>query len=203
VWDRNRCAAVEYSPRMSARAAVSGLVTATLAPSLKAAGFRKQALTFERRRGDVTQIVNVQVSHGGRSFYVNVGLIVDAVTALGGDTTGSLVLGAHVVHLGRRLHQLVPGLPESWAADDAAAGDAIARALATVVATLDGIDGALALLAAFPLDAGFEKVLRAQLKWTLGDRGGARADLEAVARELADRGFTVAALAKQAGISAV
>jgi len=168
---------------------------------LRAAGFRKQALTLERRRGDVTQIVNVQVSHGGSSFYVNVGLVFDAISALDADETGSIVLGKHVVHFGARLHELVPGLPGEWEASDAEAGDHLRRALEEVVTKLDCIDSTRAMLNAFVLDNGFEKLLRAQLKWTAGDRAGARTDLEAVAREFADRqGCGVKELAERAGI---
>lgn len=57
------------------------------------------------------------------------------------------------------------------------------------------------MLKAFTLKRGFEKVLRAQLKWTSGDRKGAKQDLALVAREFSARGLTVEDLAEQAGLA--
>ena len=174
---------------------------AAIKPLLVGAGFRKRARTFERRRGDVTQLVNVQRSHGGNSFYVNVGLVFDAITGLRTNDTGLLVLGKDIVHFGARLHELVTGLPDRWIDGDADAHEQVRNALEVIVAKLDRIDGAVAMLNEFPLDAGFQKVLRAQLKWISGDRSGARADLETVASEFSDRrGCDVAELATRVGI---
>jgi hypothetical protein len=185
---------------MGAREAVSKLVTTTIAPPLKSAGFRKQALTFERKRGEVTQIVNVQVSHGGVVFYVNVGFIFDAVSALGANQPGSEVIGKYTVHHGARLEQLVPGLPQSWDPGEATTGERIRGALEELMPLLDRIDGARAMLDAVALDRGFEKQLRAQLKWCVGDRAGARADLEALVAELAERGLKLEKIAKRIGL---
>lgn len=185
---------------MTARPAVSALVTASLAPLLKAAGFRKQALLFERRRGDILQVVNAQVSHGGAAFYINVGLISDAVAALKARSSLSMI-GKHAVHYGKRLEQLVPELPASWSPDDPTAGTRIAAALARVVTLFDPIDSASTMLEALDLSRGFDKTLRAQLRWITGDRAGARADLEAVAAEFADRDLSVDQLALAAGLT--
>jgi hypothetical protein len=176
-------------------------VISAVKPLLVGAGFRKRARTFERRRGDVTQLVNVQRSHGGNSFYVNVGLVFDAISDLRANQTGLLVLGKDIVHFGARLHELVTDLPERWTDDDADADEQVRNALEVIVAKFDRIDGPVAMLNEFPLDAGFQKVLRAQLKWISGDTSGARADLEAVASELSDRrGCDVGKLAARAGI---
>lgn len=189
---------------MSVRAVVSKLVTASISSPLREAGFRKDALTFERRRGEVTQLVNVQVSHGGGTFYVNVGLISDAIEALGGNKTGSLVIGKHTVNYGARLESLVPGLPDEWDPARPETSEKLRAAILAILPKLDAIDGPRALLAELDLEAGFGKVLRAQLRWITDDRTGARADLEAVAREFSDRrGCTVDQLAARAGIAAV
>ena len=174
---------------------------AKVTPLLRTAGFQGRSRTFERRRGQVTQLVSFQSSHGGDLFYVNVGLVFDAVSALGGDTTGSVRIGSHVVHFSARLHELVAGLPDRWNVLDARAQDQLRAGCEAVIAILDRVEGPDGMLATVSLDKGFQKVLRAQLKWTTSDRSGARADLEAVAREFSDRrGCSVGELAKNAGL---
>jgi hypothetical protein len=176
------------------------IVATSVAPLLKEHRFRKQRLTFHRRRGDVTQVVNVQISHGGRRFYVNVGIMCDAISALGASTTGNLVIGPYSTHHAWRLDDLASGLPPSWCDDDETAGIQIRSGLVTALAKLDRLDSAAAMLAELDLSEGFNKVLRAQLKWIAGDRAGSRADLEAVAREYDRQGCSVVELARRAGI---
>ncbi len=186
---------------MSARPLVARLVTASIAPLMKQHGFKRKALTFERKHGAVLQIVNVQCSHGGDSFYVNVGVVLDEVKALRASETGSQVFGGHTVHFGSRLDSLAPALPQSWKADDANAGAEVAAGLEKALRKLNAIDSAAAMLAEVDLRHGFHKVLRAQLVWIGGDPRGARADLEAVAKEFSDRqGCSVEQLAKRAGL---
>ena len=186
---------------MPARPTVSKLVTASVTPLLREHGFQRATLTFDRRRGETTQIVNVQISHGGEVFYVNVGWILHEVRALKASTTGLSVIGKHVIHHGGRLETFAPALPASWRVDERAAGDAIRAGLERVLPLLDRVDCARAMLAEVDLDGGFDKVLRAQLAWITGDLPRAHADLHAVAREFADRqGTSFAQLARRAGI---
>jgi hypothetical protein len=177
------------------------IVIAAITPGLVGGGFRKRGRTFERRCADVMQLVNIQRSHGGNSFYVNVGLAFDAISALHADATGLLVLGRHVVHFGARLDELVTGIPSRCIDGDADALVQVRAGLEAIMTKLDRTSGVAAMLSEFPLDAGFQKVLRAQLKWISGDRLGARADLAAVAFEFSDRrGCALAELATRAGI---
>lgn len=180
-------------------------MTSHIAPLMKPAGFRKRGLVFERQRGAVTQLVAVQLSHGGDgTFYVNLGLLFDAVTALGADDTGSVVIGGQAVHLSARLDALATKrLPQSWNVSEAAAATQVADALTGVISILDSIVNAPTALAELEraLARGFHKVLRAQLKYTTGDKKGAGADLAAVAEEFSDRqGCSVDELAKRAGL---
>lgn len=63
------------------------VVAQAVTPLLKGVGFRKSGNNYHRRRGEVVQVVNIQVSHGSTSdqkvFYINnVGLAFDAICRL-------------------------------------------------------------------------------------------------------------------------
>ena len=144
-------------------------------------GFSKRGSTFERRHGETLQLVELQRSAHGSTLYVNVGIVFDAVTKLGASTTGARVIGKRPVHHGARVEDL----------------GGIERALEL----LDRIDGPAAALKVLDLERGFEKLLRAQLKSLVGDRAGALADVEAVAKEFSDRrGCTVNDLLTRTGL---
>ncbi len=55
-----------------------------IAPTLKAAGFKKKDATWHRVRDGIIQTFNVQGSAWGKSFYLNLGIY---LTALGDETT--------------------------------------------------------------------------------------------------------------------
>lgn len=182
-----------------ARRQVTALVTAHIAPLMKTAGFRKRGLVFERKRGEVTQLVTIQLSSGGDgTFMVNIGLVFDAIKALR-NGTGGVVIGGKVVDFSTRL--ATKRLPKVWTVTSASAGTQVAAALAKALRRLDSIDDAPSALDGLDseLAKGFHKVLRAQLKYTTGDKKGARADLAATAAEFSDRrGCSVEELAKRA-----
>lgn len=71
-----------------AEAALKDAIARAVTPALKAAGFRKDGLSYHRRRGEAAQVVNIQVSHGStameKTFYLNAGLAFDAVCRLAG-----------------------------------------------------------------------------------------------------------------------
>ncbi len=174
------------------------LVTAHIAPLMKTAGFRKRGLIFERKRGEVTQLVTIQLSSGGDgTFMVNIGLVFDAIKALRNGT--GVVIGGKVVDYSTRL--ATKRLPKVWTVTNASAGTQVAAAIAGALRRLDLIDDAPSALDKLDseLAKGFHKVLRAQLKYTTGDKRGARVDLVATAAEFSDRrGCSVEELAKRA-----
>ena len=151
------------------------------------------------RHRNIVDIFSFGTLDGGQYFYVNFGIVCAAVTALGGDTTGSSVIGTHVVQWGPRLEELVRGMPSNWPPDTD--GVKLCAGIEKGIAKLDPLDGAAAMLEHLDLEGGFNKILRAQLKWICGDKKGARADIAAVAKEFSDRNAcSVAELTKDAGL---
>jgi hypothetical protein len=176
-------------------------VTPRVAALLQAAEFRKRGPAFERRHGETTQLVELQTSRDGSVFYVNVGIVLDAITKLGPQSTGSRVIGKTPVHFGARLEELVKGVPSKWPTAAGAEEEDLLVALTQVLDRLGRIDGAATTLSELDLSRGFEKLLRAQLKWVTDDRDGARADVEAVAHEFSERrGCTVPELLARTGL---
>jgi hypothetical protein len=193
---------------MTVREIVAQAAGTGLAPLLKDRGFGKKGLAFRRRLAETEQVVALELSRGNTSstgsFYVNVGVSFDALAALGGTTSGSVVIAGKPWHFARRLEELSEGAPPSWtldaATDPVALGARLASALEPALALLDATDSPWALLCRVPLDRGFERVLRARLRYTAGEFSLALEDLEGVASEFQDRGLSVAALIRQTGL---
>lgn len=57
------------------------LLLQALSPTLKAHGFRKKDSTWRRTRDGFIQIINVQGSQWSRSFYLNLGIYIEAIGA--------------------------------------------------------------------------------------------------------------------------
>lgn len=182
---------------MSAKPAVNALLKEHAVPLMKLHGFTKKGLTFTRQRGDVLQIVNVQISQGGAAFYLNVGLVVGALADL---STDDVKIGTFDVHHGGRIKDFVKSAPAQFNAV-AASGALVARALKALIVRLEPLDGAEALLEHLDLSRGFAKVTRAKLAYALGHKRRAKADLKAVAKEFAARDLSVEWLAEQAGMT--
>jgi hypothetical protein len=184
------------------RPTVSKLVTAYLAPLLKEHGWTRGLLTFTRRRGETTQVINIQSSHGGRTFYVNIGMVIDAVKKLQNDSTGNQVFGKYTVTHGGRIDEWRRGMPKEFPAfEPETVGPKIRGALERLMPMLDRLDSPTAFREQLDLSRGFDKILRAQLAWLAGNKKAAQADLRAVAKEFADRpAISFDMLAKQAGL---
>jgi hypothetical protein len=183
---------------MSAKPIVTKLVTTSLAPLLKEHGFKKDALTFTRQRGDVLQIINIQISHGGASFYVNVGLLVGAMKKLKDSQTMGCGKYAVPLGLGRRLEDFVRTAASFKAVP--ASGDTVRKGLEKLLPILEPLDSATAILDELDLSEGFYKVTHAQLAYVLGDKKRALADLRAVLREFSDRKLTLESLSANNGM---
>lgn len=180
---------------MTVRDILSEAIAVSVAGLAKARGFRKKGLTFRRKHGQTTQVINFQLSRGNSAdegdFYVNIGISFDAVTALSGSTTGELVIAGETVHFGARLRELSPGTPAEWAitqqTDAHALGERLGAALAPVIDRLEAVESPASMLREFPLDEGARRILRATLEYVGGDFNAALADLKRVAAEFADR----------------
>jgi hypothetical protein len=197
---------------MKAKYIVAQVVKTGIAPLLKDQGFAKKGPTFCRLRGDTEQVINIQLSHGnlgseGR-FYVNVGFNVLALRALGGDGYGNSVIDGQTVDLGLRLENVISNAPQWWQVDSATdpdtLGQALRRAIGSLLQVLERIDSGAALIRELGLDNGIHKVLRARIQYMEGDIVGAEQDLALVAAEFADRqGMSVISLAQRHGLTAI
>lgn len=81
--------------------ALTSVFAAQLAPDLKARGYKKSGPTWRRRKDDAIQVLNLQKSQWGDSFYVNVGLY---LTALGEEEQPT----EYRCHVRCRAERLVP-----------------------------------------------------------------------------------------------
>lgn len=194
---------------MTVRETLSTALAVAVTGQAKAHGFRKKAFAFRRTHGQTTQAIHFQLSGGNTSregaFYVNVGISFDAVTALGGSTTGQLVIAGEPMQFAAQLDELSPGAPAVWEiteqTDPRELGARLGEVLAPVLEKLDSIDSPAAMLGQFPLDQGAQRVLRAQFHYVAGDFGAALAELRQVAAEFADRrGMSVGDLIARHGL---
>jgi hypothetical protein len=194
---------------MMVRETLSAALAVAVAGLAKAHGFRKKALAFRRAHGQTTQAISFQLSGGNTSqegaFYVNIGISFDAVTALGGSTTGQLKIAGEAMQFAAQLDDLVPGAPAVWEiteqTDPQDLGAQLGRVLAPVLERLDSIDSPASMLRQFPLDEGAQRVLRAQFHYVAGDFDAALAELRQVAAEFADRrGMSVEDLITRHGL---
>jgi hypothetical protein len=180
---------------MTVRDILSKAVAVRVAGLAKARGFRKKGLTFHRTHGQTTQVIHFQLSRGNTAdegvFYVNVGISFDAVAALGGTTTGQVVIAGEALHFGARLEDLAPGAPEEWAVtmqtDAHALGEQLGAALASVIDQLEAVESPASMLRTFALDDGAQRILRATLEYVTGNYDAALAELRRVAAQFADR----------------
>lgn len=188
---------------MTVRDVVSEAVAVSVAGLARSRGFRKKGLTFRRTHGQTAQVIQFQLSTGNTaddgSFYVNIGISFDAVTALGGSSTGEVVIAGEAVHFAARLEELAPGTPDSWAVtkdtDAHSLGERLGAAIAPVIDRLEAIDSPASMLREFALDQGAERILRAELEYVSGNFKAALAELRLVAAEFADRrGMSVESL---------
>lgn len=183
---------------VSATETLTTLVTEAMRPHARAGGYRKQRLTYHRRRGDTTQIVNFQLSQGNSHAearsYVNVAVAPDALFALAGRAVPA-ALKEYECPFRVRLEQLVPDAPPAWiwdaSCDAAAWSSALGACLERMADWLDGIDSPATLLHRATLERGANLFLRAQLHYVLGDLDAALADVQAGVAAFADRGMTV------------
>jgi hypothetical protein len=187
-----------------------GVIATAVTPVLKAAGFRKTGLSYHRRRGSTTQVVNIQGSQWSsgdeKRFYVNVGVSFDTLCELAGipilekpkeyecDTRG----------FRHRLEAVIAEAPASWTIhanhDESAAVVALRACLQQLVDQLEGIDGP----ASFRTHAWFDRFkptdTNAKILYVLGDCDGADREVDAIVARFADRGLSRSRLLARLGL---
>jgi len=175
---------------ITAREMVEAIVAASLRDLARSHRFRKKALTFHRRVGDVQQFVNVQLSQGnvgssGR-FYINVGIGFDGLWRLAGDADDE-PRKYYECHYSQRIRHLVPGAPDQWDIDARTNVSAVAEGLRALAGRLfdklDAIDSPAGMIASGLLQHGMDVALRGSLRYLLDDLPGALADLRAASAD--------------------
>jgi hypothetical protein len=173
------------------------VISRAVSPPLKAAKFRKTGMNYHRRHGDTVQVVNIQVSQGStwseKQFYVNGGIAFDALCGLVGVPVLERPKEYQCDERGTRdrLELLVPGSPDSW--DVRLEGDiemtvvSLRGFIDGLVAELDRIDGLSAYRSHPWFDRFRPKSENAQILYLLGDREGARREVQGLATLFADR----------------
>ena len=152
----------------------------------KAKGFSKKEKTFLRKHDKTDQVINFQMNSAGVGFYLNVGLIFDELGLM--DSAIGEYFGGALVQYSFRVKD---GIAGTWTpgADASLLAYRIVAALTPTCTRLDAIDSAASMLKVEPLNNGFEKLLRAQLKYVTSDLEGARTDVGLVVAEFPDRKF--------------
>jgi Domain of unknown function (DUF4304) len=132
---------------MTASDTFDTFVRTSVAPPLKAAGFKKTALNWHRRRGRAVHVINMQHStgntHESKLFYMNVGVALDELCFHMGVEMSEKPKEYACDEIGvrGRINDFVPGLPTSWEVRTAPfEASAVVGGLQTVVAQMDAIE---------------------------------------------------------------
>jgi len=173
---------------------IAGIVSRGAAPVLKAAGFKKTALRFYRRRGEVVQVVGFQLSQGnfadkGR-FYINVGIGFDKLWQMDSKPMPDRPK-EHGGHFYRRLEDLLPDVPfdgnVSGSTDIDATAIELRDRMILLVSLLDPINSTDALLEQNWLHVGADLLLKARMHYVAGDFQAAIAEVKAAAAFFSNR----------------
>ena len=190
------------APAPKAREAIMAVVHAGLAPMFKRHGFKKNALSFTRRRGEVAHFFNLQSSqwNTGTSghFYLNAGVMFDELCRLRGAEPPALPKYDDCQFM-VRLERIDASLPQFFKVDagtDLAAlaaqvADAVERAYVLPLEKVSSLRdfGATGWVGAIPW--GFP----ALYSYLTGDVREARRLVQQEADTFADRGCTFASVA--------
>lgn len=186
----------------TARESIHEVVKTGLAPMLKRRGFKKDALSFGRRRGAVAHYFNVQLSQWNRGpegqFYLNAGVMFDDICLLEGKRAPSLPKYDDC-HFMVRLERLDPSLPSFFNVDEKTDLKTLAQQVCevverTFVAPLEGVSSVQAFETTGWVDLipwGFPAVFR----YVTGNLAQARRLVQLEADTFADRGCTFQSVA--------
>ncbi|WP_406698141.1 DUF4304 domain-containing protein [Singulisphaera sp. Ch08] len=183
-----------YSP---AEELLDGVLAQGVTPPLRAAGFRKTGRNYHRRKGGTVQVVNIQVSHGStgmeKKFFVNAGVAFDAICELAGIPVLDKVKEYECDDRGTRsrLAEMMPGAPDVWTVqagvDPSDVTAALLGFMQGLVAEFDVIDGPAAYRSHRWFDRFRPVPANAQIFYLIGDRTGARREVQDLAAFFADR----------------
>jgi hypothetical protein len=168
-------------------------VTAVLQP----VGFRKSALSFHRRHGEVVQVVNIQSSQYSsrdeKQFYINVGLAFDALCRLTGAEIPDRprIPECDACGTRSRLEDLVKGVPDRWSITAASNAKTIAaklhRAIEKLAAELQQISDVRTYRTHRWFEGFRPTQVNAQMLYVLGDLDAAWDEVQQLCRTFADR----------------
>lgn len=180
-----------------AESMLNQVLAEAVTPCLRSARFRKKGMNYHRRLGRTVQVVNIQVSTGSSSvekeFFLNAGIAFDKVCELVGvpvlehpkeyecdrrgtrDRLGDLILGAPASYVLR--------VGEEWRC----VSTALRRFVEQLVAELDKIDSPVAYRSHQWFNRFRPAEVNAQILYLLGDKCGARREVEDLATLFADR----------------
>lgn len=186
---------------MKASETIAEIVQHALAPGLKREGFRKQRLSFSRRRGRSAHFIQVQLSSWNQgaegAFYVNVGVMFDEIREHCDQPVPAIPAYDDCSFM-VRLEKLVAEAPTQWnvnaQTDVSAVGAQLARCvLQEAVTLLNGVTD-LATFKALGWQRAVSWGFPAYSCYLLGDLDKARALVQAQADYFHDRGVTYGAL---------
>lgn len=186
----------------TSRDAIHEAVKLGLAPLMKRHGFRKNGLSFARRRGPLGHFLDVQLSQWNRGaagqFYLNAGVMFDDICRLHAKEPPSLPKYDDC-HFMVRLERLNPDLPAAVNVDESTNIEALADWLArtveeTFVLPLDTVNSA-SDFARTSWPAAIPWGFNAVLQYVLGNTSEARRLVQIEAEAFADRGCTFESVA--------
>jgi len=192
-----------------ARELIGLAIGRAVAPLLKAAGFRKAGLRFQRVLGEIVQVIDFQLSQANFAdrgeFFVNVALGIDRLWVLEGRPRPDRPK-VYECQVRRRLEEVVPGAPSCWDVSATTDLDGLAGRLSgsisSLLVDLDEITSVEALLGKGWLEIGADLITKAQLHYVSGDYATAMADLRQASEFFSDRrGMSLGELIRRHGMS--
>ncbi len=192
---------------VQARELVQEVVNLGLAPMLKEHGFKKNGLSFLRRRGAVTHYLNIQLSSWNQgsegSFYLNAGLMFDEICRHYGKEPPKTPK-QHDCNFMVRIERLNSSLPPQFSVNERANLTELAQSLSeavekTYVIPLENVTN----LGEFATTGWTESVpwgFPALFHFLTGNKNEARRLVQLEADTFADRGVTFASVAEGLGL---
>lgn len=179
---------------LTVRQIVTDLVGRSIKPLAQSSGFKKRGLNFHRRRGDLLQVLNLQLSTFNRAatggFYINIGIAFDRLMEHDGQAINER-LPEYECHFRRRIRDFCPDAPDKWVIDEGTDQQVITNLLAedfkTVLQELDSITSIPTFLSRSLLHPGTDYGLLARLHYVSGNLSGAWQALGLEAEFFADR----------------
>jgi hypothetical protein len=177
-----------------AKYAITEAVKKSVTPAMNAAGFCKYGMQYHRRVKTVAQVVAIQISQGNssnvRRLFLNIGIGFDKLWSLDRQPLPERPK-EYELHFRRRAEEIIPSLPHYFEASSITDADVLAARLAVasnkLLAELNDLDSAGALLQKDWLGKGADRILKARMHYVRGEFEQAIADLQNAATFFSDR----------------